>query len=86
MSQKQHKVTLNYSTNRNYPLRLMIDRSEAIVLRSGESHFVTLPAGEHEFMLSVSIRKKPLMVFVDSDKTIDVCAPDVFTSIEVSIS
>jgi hypothetical protein len=66
-------------------MRVMIDRSAAKVMKSGESYSVSLPDGDHEVMLSVSIRKKPVMLDLHSDTVMDVSAPDVYSALTVDI-
>ena len=61
MAGKEHKLTINFTSTKGYPMRVMIDRSAAKVMKSGESYSVSLAEGTHEVMLSVSIRKKPVM-------------------------
>ena len=85
MSAKQYKVTINFASNKGYPMRVMIDRSAAKVMKAGESYTVTLDSGMHEVMLSVSIRKKPLMLDLKKDTVIDVNAPDVYSALTVDI-
>ncbi len=86
MSAKQYKVTINFASNKGYPMRVMIDRSAAKVMKAGESYTVTLDSGMHEVMLSVSIRKKPLMLDLKKDTVIDVNAPDVYSALTADIN
>ena len=66
-------------------MRLMIDRSAAHVMKSGESFETVLEDGVHEVMLSVSIRKKPVMLDLSRDTVLDVNAPDVFSALTVDL-
>ena len=83
MAGKEHRLTINFSSTKGYPMRVMIDRSAAKVMKSGESYSVSLADGAHEVMLSVSIRKKP--VDLHSDTVMDVSAPDVYSALTVDI-
>jgi hypothetical protein len=85
MAGKEHRLTINFSSTKGYPMRVMIDRSAAKVMKSGESYSVSLPDGDHEVMLSVSIRKKPVMLDLHSDTVMDVSAPDVYSALTVDI-
>ena len=85
MAGKEHKLTINFSSTKGYPMRVMIDRSAAKVMKSGESYSVSLADGTHEVMLSVSIRKKPVMLDLHSDTVMDVSAPDVYSALTVDI-
>ena len=85
MAGKEHKLTINFSSTKGYPMRVMIDRSAAKVMKSGESYSVSLSDGAHEVMLSVSIRKKPVMLDLHSDTVMDVSAPDVYSALTVDI-
>ena len=85
MAGKEHKLTINFSSTKGYPMRVMIDRSAAKVMKSGESYSVSLEDGTHEVMLSVSIRKKPVMLDLHSDTVMDVSAPDVYSALTVDI-
>ena len=85
MAGKEHKLTINFSSTKGYPMRVMIDRSAAKVMKSGESYSVSLAAGAHEVMLSVSIRKKPVLLDIHSDTVMDVSAPDVYSALTVDI-
>ena len=82
----QHKVRIEFESNKGYPMRVMIDRSAAKVMKSGESYETVLDAGEHEIMLSVSIRKKPIMLDLKKDTALKVCAADVYNALTVDIS
>ena len=85
MAGKEHKLTINFSSTKGYPMRVMIDRSAAKVMKSGESYPVSLADGTHEVMLSVSIRKKPVLLDLHSDTVMDVSAPDVYSALTVDI-
>lgn len=85
MAGKEHKLTINFSSTKGYPMRVMIDRSAAKVMKSGESYSVSLADGTHEVMLSVSIRKKPVLLDLHSDTVMDVSAPDVYSALTVDI-
>lgn len=85
MSAKQYKVTVNYASNKGYPMRLMIDRSAAKVMKTGESYETVLDEGSHEVMISVSIRKKPVMLDLKKDTVLDVNAPDIYSALTVDI-
>ena len=85
MAGKEHKLTINFTSTKGYPMRVMIDRSAAKVMKSGESYSVSLAEGTHEVMLSVSIRKKPVMLDLHSDTVMDVTAPDVYSALTVDI-
>ncbi len=80
------KLTINFSSSKGYPMRVMIDRSAAIVMKSGESYTAELEEGAHEVMLSVSIRKKPVLLDLKKDTVIDVNAPDVYSALTVEMS
>ena len=80
------KLTINFSSSKGYPMRVMIDRPAAIVMKSGESYTAELEEGEHEVMLSVSIRKKPVLLDLKKDTVIDVNAPDVYSALTVEMS
>ena len=81
----QHKVRIEFESNKGYPMRVMIDRSAAKVMKSGESYETVLDDGEHEVMLSVSIRKKPVMLDLKKDTVLKVCAADVYNALTVDI-
>lgn len=81
----EHKVRIEFESNKGYPMRVMIDRSAAKVMKSGESYETTLDAGEHEVMLSVSIRKKPVMLDLKKDTILKVKAADVYNALTVEI-
>ena len=81
----QHKVRIEFESNKGYPMRVMIDRSAAHVMKSGESFETVLEDGVHEVMLSVSIRKKPVMLDLSRDTVLDVNAPDVFSALTVDL-
>lgn len=85
MAGREHKLTINFTSTKGYPMRVMIDRSAAKVMKSGESYSVSLAEGTHEVMLSVSIRKKPVMLDLHSDAVMDVNAPDVYSALTVDI-
>lgn len=85
MAGKEHKLTINFSSTKGYPMRVMIDRSAAKVMKSGESYSASLADGTHEVMLSVSIRKKPVLLDLHSDTVMDVSAPDVYSALTVDI-
>lgn len=86
MSGKEYNVRIAFESTRGYPMRLMIDRSAAKVMKSGESHETRLSEGMHEVMISVSIRKKPVMLDLRSDSLISIRVEDVFKAIDVEIS
>ena len=81
----QHKVRIEFESNKGYPMRVMIDRSAAKVMKTGESYEVSLDAGEHEIMLSVSIRKKPVMLDLKKDTVLKVNAADIYNALTVDI-
>ena len=81
----QHKVRIEFESNKGYPMRVMIDRSAAKVMKSGESYEVMLDSGEHEVMLSVSIRKKPVMLDLKKDTVLKVNAADIYNALTVEI-
>lgn len=81
----QHKVRIEFESNKGYPMRVMIDRSAAKVMKSGESYEVMLDAGEHEVMISVSIRKKPVMLDLKKDTVLKVNAADIYNALTVEI-
>lgn len=80
------KLTINFSSSKGYPMRVMIDRSAAKVMKSGESYETVLDEGQHEVMLSVSIRKKPVMLDLKKDTILVVKAADVYNALTVDIS
>ncbi|MBP5395222.1 MAG: hypothetical protein J6Y18_04900 [Candidatus Methanomethylophilaceae archaeon] len=82
----QHKVRIEFESNKGYPMRVMIDRSAAKVMKSGESYETVLDEGQHEVMLSVSIRKKPVMLDLKKDTILVVKAADVYNALTVDIS
>ena len=82
----QHKVRIEFESNKGYPMRVMIDRSAAKVMKSGESYETVLDEGQHEVMLSVSIRKKPVMLDLKKDTVLVVKAADVYNALTVDIS
>ena len=86
MTASKHKVTIDFESNKGYPMRVMIDRSAAVVMKSGESYTTELDAGEHEIMLSVSIRKKPVMLDLQKDTKLSVKASDVYQALTVDLS
>ena len=86
MTASKHKVTIDFESNKGYPMRVMIDRSATIVMKSGESYTAELEEGEHEVMLSVSIRKKPVLLDLKKDTVIDVNAPDVYSALTVEMN
>ena len=81
----QHKVRIEFESNKGYPMRVMIDRSAAKVMKSGESYETVLDDGQHEVMLSVSIRKKPVMLDLKKDTVLKVTAADVYSALTVDI-
>ena len=86
MAAAKHKVTIDFESNKGYPMRVMIDRSAAVVMKSGESYTTELDAGQHEIMLSVSIRKKPVILDLNKDTRMSVKASDVYKALTVDLS
>lgn len=85
MSGKEYNVKIGFESTKGYPMRLMIDRSAAKVMKSGESYETVLSEGVHEVMISVSIRKKPVMLDLNKDTSISIRVEDVFKAIDVEV-